>query len=71
MGTLIIKYPDFKGFFTSFYNFYSIGISFLISAMSTFFFTYGYNLKLNPKLPSFNHLFTLKDDWYYRKIPNS
>ncbi len=62
MGTLIIKYPDFKGFFTSLYNFDSIGITFLISAVSTFFFTYGYNLKLNLKLLSFNHLFTQKDD---------
>ena len=50
MGTLFLKYPNLKGFFTSFYTFDCISISFLNSAMSTFFLSYGYNLKLNLRL---------------------
>ena len=41
MGTLFIKYPNLKGFFTSFYTFDCISIPFLNSAMSTFFLSYG------------------------------
>ncbi len=62
MGTLTIKYPNLKGFFTSFYTFEYIRIPFLNSAMSTFFLSYGYNLKLNLRLLPFNYLFTSKDD---------
>ena len=62
MGTLFIKYPNLKGFFTSFYTFDCIRIHFLNSAMSTFFLSYGYNLKLNLRLLPFNLLFTLKND---------
>ena len=62
MGTLFLKYPNLKGFFTSFYTLDCISISFLNSAMSTFFLSYGYNLKLNLRLLPFNLLFTLKND---------
>ena len=62
MGTLTIKYPDLKGFFTSFYTFEYIRIPFLNSAMSTFFLSYVYNLKLNLRLLPFNYLFSPKDD---------
>ena len=62
MGTLFVKYPNLKGFFTSFYTFDCIRVHFLNSAMSTFFLSYGYNLKLNLRLLPFNLLFTLKND---------
>ena len=62
MGTLFIKYPNLKGFFTSFYTFNCISIPFLNSTMSTFFLSYGYNLKLNLRLQPFNYLFSPKDD---------
>jgi len=62
MGTLFIKYPNLKGSFTSFYAFDCIRIPFSNSAMSTFFLSYGYNLKLNIRLLTFNYLFSLKDD---------
>ena len=62
MGTLITKYPNLKGFFTSLYTFDSIRISFLNSTVGTIFFSYGYNVKLNLKLMPFNCLFTHRDD---------
>ena len=62
MGTLFIKYPNLKGFFTSFYTFDCIRISFLNFAMSTFFLSYEYIIKLNLRLMPFNTLFTIKDD---------
>ena len=62
MGTLFIKYPNLKGFFASLYTFDCIRIAFLNSAMSTFFLSYGYNLKLNLRLLPFNYLFSPKDD---------
>ena len=61
MGTLIIKYPNLKGFFMSFYAFDCIRISFLNSTVSTFFFSYGYNHKLNLKLLPFNYFLIPKN----------
>jgi len=62
MGTFFLKYPNLKGFFTSFYTLNCISIPFLNSAMSTFFLSYGYTLNLNLRLPPFNYLFSPKDD---------
>ena len=62
MGTLFIKYPNFKGFFTLFYTFDCTRTPLLDSAVSTFFLAYGYNFKLNLKLLPLNYLFTPKND---------
>ena len=62
MGTFFIKYPILKGFFTSFNTFNCIRVPFINSAMSTFFLSYGYKLKLNLRLQPFNYLFSPKDD---------
>ena len=50
MGTLFIKYPNLKGFFTSFYTFDCISIPFLNSAMSTFFFIIWVQPQAKPQI---------------------
>ncbi len=55
MGTLIIKYPNLKGFLISFYIFESVRNSFLYSAMSTIFLQYEYKFNLVFKLLPLNY----------------
>jgi len=61
MGTLIIKYPNLKGFSAIFYIFDFIRICILNSAVSTSFLSHGYNFKLNLKLPPYNYLLSPKN----------
>jgi len=61
MGTLIIKYPNFKGFFAIFHIFGSLIFSFLNSTVSTSFLSRGYNNKSYFKLFPYNYLLSLKD----------
>ncbi len=61
MGTLIIKYPNLKGFFTFFHICDFIRSSFLDSVVSTIPLYHGYNFKQDLKLPLLNYLLSPKN----------
>ena len=61
MCTLIIKYPDLKGFFAFFYSFDLIRICFLNSLVSTDFLSHGYNFKQDIKLLPFKYVLSSKN----------
>ena len=61
MGTLIIKYPNLKGFFAFFYVFECIRFCFLNSAVSTSLVSHGYNFKPDLKLLPYNYLLSSKN----------